>query len=143
MGVILILLGLALGGLLADALIENDVATAATQPFTLFGTSFDLSTPALIAIAFAMGALAVLLVLGGVRRFRRRRRRLLHQRIETLQEENAKLAVQRNLETVIRVPEAGPIEPAPLASVEPAPLAPVPPAPPASLPEESKPSSKW
>ncbi|MEP6757890.1 MAG: hypothetical protein ABJB55_01695 [Actinomycetota bacterium] len=142
------MLGLALGGVLADALIENDVATAATQPFTMFGTVFELSTPALIAIAFGLGALAILLVLAGVRRFRRGRRRLLHQRIETLQDENARLAVKRNLETVIRVPEATPLEPRqPLEAVDPIepvePRAPVPPPPPEPVAEEAKPASKW
>ena len=65
MGVLLILLGIALAGVLADFLIENDVATAATQPFALFGTTIELSTPVLVAIAFGLGVLAIAV---GVRR---------------------------------------------------------------------------
>jgi class 3 adenylate cyclase len=107
----LILLGIALAGVLADFVIENDVATAATQPFALFGTTIELSTPALVAIAFGLGLLATLLVFAGVRRLRRGRRRLLQQRIEDLKDQNARLAVKRNLETVIRVPNAEPADP--------------------------------
>ena len=105
MGVLLILLGIATAGVLADFLIENDVATAATQSFSLFGTTIELSVPALVAIAFGLGVLAVLLIFAGVRRSRRARRQLLQQRIEDLQDQNARLATKRNLEAVIRVPE--------------------------------------
>lgn len=135
MGVLLILLGIALAGVLADFLIENDVATAATQQFTLFGTTIELSTPVLVAIGFGMGVLAVLLVLAGVRRFRRGRRRLLQQRLEALQDENARLATKRNLEAVIRIPESEPVE-----RVEPVTT---PPPPPVSVVEEDKPASMW
>ena len=131
MGVLLILLGVALAGVLADFAIENDIATAATQPFVLFGTTMDLSTPALVAIAFGMGVLATLLVFAGVRRLRRRRRRSLQQQIEDLKDQNARLAVKRNLETVIRVPEAEPAQPA------------EPPPPPVAVVEEDKPASMW
>jgi hypothetical protein len=127
----LILLGIALAGVLADFVIENDVATAATQPFALFGTTIELSTPALVAIAFGLGLLATLLVFAGVRRLRRGRRRLLQQRIEDLKDQNARLAVKRNLETVIRVPDAEPADP-----VEPPP-------PPVAVIEEDKPASMW
>ena len=126
MGVLLILLGIAMFGVLADFLIENDVATAATQSFALFGTTIELSAPALVAIAFGLGVLAMLLVFAGIRRARRGRRRLLQQRIEDLKDQNARLAVKRNLETVIRVPDAEPAEqpepseppPPPVAVVE-------------------------
>ncbi len=134
MGVLLILLGIALAGVLADFAIENDVATAATQPFALFGTTIELSTPALVAIAFGLGVLAMLLVFAGVRRARRGSRRLLQQRIEDLKDQNERLAVKRNLETVIRVPEA---EPATRA--EPA----EPPPPPVAVVEEDKPATMW
>jgi len=127
-GVLLILLGIALAGIIADFVIENDIATAATQPFALFGTTIELSTPALVAIAFGLGTLAILLVFAGVRRMRRGRRRLLQQRIEDLQDQNARLAVKRNLETVIRVPEAEPVEPPP---------------PPVAVTEQEKPASMW
>jgi hypothetical protein len=126
--VLLILLGIALAGVVADFVIENDVATAATQPFALFGATIELSTPALVAIAFGLGILAMLLVFAGVRRARRGRRRLLQQRIEDLKDQNARLAVKRNLETVIRVPDAEPAEPPP---------------PPVAVTEEDKPASMW
>ena len=105
MGVLLILLGIATAGVLADFLIENDVATAATQSFSLFGTTIELSVPALVAIAFRLGVLTVLLIFAGVRRSRRARRQLLQQRIEDLQDQNARLATKQNLEAVIRVPK--------------------------------------
>ncbi len=140
MAVLLILLGIAMFGVLADFLIENDIATAATQPFALFGTTFELSTPALVAIAFGLGVLAMLLVFAGVRRARRGRRRLLQQRIEDLKDQNERLAVKRNLETVIRVPEAEPAEVAqPAELAQPA----EPPPPPVSVVEEDKPASMW
>ena len=128
MGVLLILLGIATAGVLADFLIENDVATAATQSFSLFGTTIDLSVPALVAIAFGLGVLAVLLIFAGVRRSRRARRHLLQQRIEDLQDQNARLATKRNLEAVIRVPESEPVETPP---------------PPVDVVEEDKPASMW
>ena len=134
MGVLLILLGIAMFGVLADFVIENDIATAATQSFALFGTTIELSTPALVAIAFGLGVLAMLLVFAGIRRARRGRRRLLQQRIEDLKDQNARLAAKRNLETVIRVPEAEPAE-----QPEPA----EPPPPPVAVVEEDKPASMW
>lgn len=128
MGVLLILLGIATAGVLADFLIENDVATAATQSFSLFGTTIELSVPALVAIAFGLGVLTVLLIFAGVRRSRRARRQLLQQRIEDLQDQNARLATKRNLEAVIRVPESEPVETPP---------------PPVDVAEEDKPASMW
>lgn len=128
MGVLLILLGIATAGVLADFLIENDVATAATQSFSLFGTTIELSVPALVAIAFGLGVLTVLLIFAGVRRSRRARRQLLQQRIEDLQDQNARLATKQNLEAVIRVPES---EPTPT------------PPPPVDVVEEDKPASMW
>lgn len=139
MGVFLILLGIVLAGVLADFLVENDVATAATQPFTLFGTSIELSVPMLVAIAFGVGVLAVLLLLAGVRRFRRGRRRLMQQRIEDLRDQNARLATQRNLEAVIHIPEAEPIE----VIEVPQPVEAALPPPPVSVPTEDKPASRW
>ena len=128
MGVLLILLGIATAGVLADFLIENDVATAATQSFSLFGTTIEVSVPALVAIAFGLGVLTVLLIFAGVRRSRRARRQLLQQRIEDLQDQNARLATKQNLEAVIRVPES---EPTPT------------PPPPVDVVEEDKPASMW
>jgi hypothetical protein len=145
-GVLLILLGIALAAVLADFLVENDVATAATQQFTLFGTSIELSVPMLVAIAFTVGVLAVLLVIAGVRRFRRGRRRLMQQRIEDLRDQNARLATQRNLEAVIHIPEAEPVvevpEPVEVVAVPESVQATLPP-PPVSVSAEDEPASKW
>jgi membrane protein implicated in regulation of membrane protease activity len=106
MALVLILLGLLLAGVLADFLIENDVATAATQPLTMAGTAVDLSTPMVAAIAFGLGMLSVLLIVLGIRRMRRKRRRNLEARIAQLEDENARLATRRNLPNVVRIPDS-------------------------------------
>jgi hypothetical protein len=122
MALVLILLGLLLAGALADFLIENDVATAATQPMTMAGITVDLSPPVLAAIAFGMGVLAVLLVLAGIRRMRRKSRRRLQDRLARLEEENARLATHRNLPNVIHIPDTEPVTTAdPAASTDPPP----------------------
>jgi type II secretory pathway component PulM len=69
-------------------------------------------------IAFAAGAFAVVLIVLGIRRLRHAGRKQLQERIRTLQDENARLHTQRNLQNIVRIPEAAP-EPAP----EPAPVA--------------------
>jgi uncharacterized membrane protein YciS (DUF1049 family) len=106
MGLLAIVLGLALMGVLADILIENDIATAAEQSFLAAGTTQHLSMPVLVAIAFAMGAIAIGLILAGIRSLRRGRRRMLKQRIRTLEDENARLHTQRNLQQIVHIPEA-------------------------------------
>ncbi len=142
MGLLSILLGVALMGVLADVLIENDVATAATQPFQVAGTTQELSMPVLIAIAFVMGALAIGLILAGIRSMRRGRRKMLKQRVRTLEDENARLHAQRNLQRIVRIPESEPAVDANRAQAQ----APVPPSP-APAPPKDPPSgesaSKW
>lgn len=118
MGLLSIVLGLALAGVLADFLIENDIATAAEQSFVIAGTTQHLSMPVLVAIAFAIGALALGLILLGIRSMRRGRRRMLKQRIRSLEDENARLHTQQNLQRVVRIPES---EPAVEATPAPAP----------------------
>jgi hypothetical protein len=153
-GLLSILAGLLLAGVLADYLVENDIATAATQPFVLFGMTWHLSTPVLVAIAFGLGLFAVLLVLAGIRRMRRGRRKTLQQRVSRLEDENARLHTQRNLQRIVRVPEAAPEEPQPaaqqaadepVAAAEPA-AKPEPPVPtrdrPATTPSD-EPVSNW
>ncbi len=144
MGLLSILLGVALMGVLADVLIENDVATAATQSFQVAGTTQELSMPVLIAIAFVMGALAIGLILAGIRSMRRGRRKMLKQRVRTLEDENARLHAQRNWQRLVRIPEAAPAVDANRAQAQ----APVPPSPaPAPAPPKDPPSggsaSKW
>ena len=110
MGVLLILLGLLLAGLVADFLIENDVASAAAQPVTMFGASGSLSTPVAVALAFVLGALAVLVIVAGVRHLRRDRRKTLEQRVQRLEAENDRLMAQRNLSQFVRLPEAADVD---------------------------------
>jgi hypothetical protein len=133
-------------GVLADVLIENDVATAATQSFQVAGTTQELSMPVLIAIAFVMGAVAIGLILAGIRSMRRGRRRMLKQRVRTLEDENARLHAQRNLQRIVRIPESEPAGDANRAQAQ----APIPPSPtpaPAPAPPKDPPSgesvSKW
>jgi hypothetical protein len=102
MGLLSILLGLVLAGALADFLVENHIATAAEQSVVVAGTTQQLSMPVLVAIAFGVGALALALVLLGIRRMRRGSRKKLHQRIQNLEDENARLQA----EPVHEIPEA-------------------------------------
>jgi hypothetical protein len=113
MGVLSIVAGILLLGALADYLIENDVAAAASQSVEIAGTTQRLSTPVLVAIAFVLGALALGLILIGIRSFRRGRRKTLQQRLRSLEDENARLHTQRNLQRVIRIPESPTDAPAP------------------------------
>lgn len=109
MGVLLILLGLVLMGAVVDVVIENDVSSAIQQPLTVAGTTQHVSPPVLAAIAFAAGAFAVVLIVLGIRRLRNAGRRQLEERIRALQDENAHLHTQRNLQNIVRVPEAEPV----------------------------------
>jgi hypothetical protein len=105
-GVLSIILGLALLGVLADVVVENDVMTAVREPITIAGTTQTASAPAIAIIAFAAGALAVVLIVLGIRRLRHAGRAQLQERIRALQDENARLHTQRNLQNIIRIPEA-------------------------------------
>jgi hypothetical protein len=138
MGVLSILLGVALAGVLADVLVENHIATAAEQSVVVAGTTQQLSMPLLVAIAFAVGALALSLILLGIRRMRRGSRKKLRQRIQTLEDENARLQAQRNLQKIVRVPEAEP-----LRDVTEAPEAPEVPARPSGSNASDETASKW
>ena len=120
MGILSIILGLALLGVLADVVVENDVMTAAREPLTFAGTTQSVSAPVIAIIAFAAGAFAVVLIVLGIRRLRHAGRKQLQDRIRTLQDENARLHTQRNLENLVRIPEAAP-EPAPTADAPPIP----------------------
>ena len=117
MGVLSIILGLALLGVLADVVVENDIATAAHEPLTIVGTTQSISAPVIAIIAFAAGAFAVVLVVLGIRRLRHAGRKQLQERIRTLQDENARLHTQRNLQNIVRIPEAEPAPP-PQATME-------------------------
>lgn len=137
MGLLSILLGLLLAGALADILVENHIATAAEQSVVVAGTTQQLSMPVLVAIAFGVGALALALILLGIRRMRRGSRKKLHQRIQNLEDENARLHAQRNLQQIVRVPEAEPHE------IPEAPTAPTTPPRPSGTSESDETASKW
>jgi hypothetical protein len=107
-GVLLILLGCVLMGAVVDVVVENDVTSAIQQPLTVAGTTQHVSPPVLAAIAFAAGAFAVVLIVLGIRRLRHAGRRELEERIRALQDENAHLHTQRNLQNIVRVPEVAP-----------------------------------
>jgi hypothetical protein len=145
MGVLSILLGLALAGALADFLVENDVATAAEQGVVVAGTTQQVSMPALVAIAFAAGVLSLGLILLGIRRMRRGSRKKLTQQIQTLQDENARLHAQRNLQQIVRVPEAEPVRDVTVVPEAPEvpPRAQDAPARPSGTPASDETASKW
>jgi membrane protein implicated in regulation of membrane protease activity len=116
--VLSIILGLALLGVLADVVVENDLMTAVHEPLTIVGTTQSVSGPVIAIIAFAAGAFAVVLIVLGIRRLRHAGRKQLQERIRTLQDENARLHTQRNLQNIVRIPDA---EPEPERAPAPAP----------------------
>jgi hypothetical protein len=93
MGVLLIVLGLASAGLVADFAIENHLTSAQSEPFAFLGGTVHLSVPAIALIAFGLGLVTVLLVGAGAQLGRRRRahRRDLRRRVVDLESENALL----------------------------------------------------
>ncbi|MGH2658417.1 MAG: hypothetical protein ACRDHS_01835 [Actinomycetota bacterium] len=101
MGILLILLGLVAAGVVADFLVENDLATASDQTVALFGGSFRLSTPEVVLGAAVLGALSVLLVILGVGFLRGSwgRRRALKRRVSNLEQENAAYRARENVAT--------------------------------------------
>src|SRR5437773_11243772 len=107
MGMLLILLGLAAAGLVADFVVENDLTTAPNQTVSLLGGSFDLSLPELVLGAAVLGALAVFLVMLGLGLLRGSwgRRRALKKQISDLQLENTDLRSKVHLGTAL---SAGP-----------------------------------
>jgi len=98
MWILLILLGLIAAGVVADFLVENDLATAPHQTVALFGGSFRLSTPEVVLGAAVLGALSVLLVILGVGFLRGSwgRRRALKRRLSDLEQENAAHRAREN-----------------------------------------------
>jgi hypothetical protein len=121
--VLLIILGLALLGVLADVVVENNLTSAAHEPLTIVGTTQSVSLPVIAIIAFAAGAFAVVLIVLGIRRLGHTGRKQLEERLLVLQDENARLHTQRNLENLVRIPEAEPVR---IPEAEPVELAPEP-----------------
>jgi hypothetical protein len=143
--VLSIILGLALLGVLADVIVENDLTSAAHEPLTVVGTTQSVSAPVIAIIAFAAGAFAVVLIVLGIRRLRHAGRTQLQERIRTLQDENARLHTQRNLQNLVRIPEAEPVEETPRVdearAESPAPATPT--SGPATETRPDQPASKW
>jgi uncharacterized integral membrane protein len=102
MGMLLILLGLAAAGLVADFVVENDLTTAPSQTVSLLGGSFNLSLPELVLGAAVLGALAVFLVMLGLGLLRGSwgRRRALKKQVADLRLENTDLRSKVHLGTV-------------------------------------------
>jgi hypothetical protein len=99
MGVLLIVIGLAAAGTVADYAVENNLTTAPGAPFTLFGGTFTFSQPEVVLAAFVLGVVAVLLVILGTGLLRGSwgRRRALKRRIADLERENTSLLTQGRL----------------------------------------------
>jgi hypothetical protein len=106
MGILLILLGLAAAGLVADFVVENDLTTAPSQTVDLLGGSYQLSLPESVLGAAALGALAVVLVILGLGLLRGSwgRRKALKRQIADLRLENTNLRSKVNLGNVARRP---------------------------------------
>jgi hypothetical protein len=93
MGIAFILLGLVVVGVLADFVVENDLADAAGRAYALFGGSFTLTQTQIVIGAALLGALALALLVVGVGLLRGSwgRRRARRHRISDLERENAEL----------------------------------------------------
>lgn len=103
MGMLLILLGLAAAAVVADFVVENDLASAPNQPFNLFGGSFDLSVPEVALAAAILGLLSVMFVILGLGLLRGSwgRRRALKHRVAGLERENSDLRSQAHLVSAV------------------------------------------
>ena len=105
MGVLLILLGLIAAGVVADFLVENDLATAPDQAAGLFGGSFRLSTPEMVLGAAVPEPSALLMIIGvGFLRGSWGRRRALKRRLADLEQENASHRARENLAAAVVTP---------------------------------------
>jgi hypothetical protein len=108
MGIFLIILGLLCFGLLAEVLWENESQASVTEPLTLVGQTVHVSDVVLLAVAFTLGVVSILLILAGFKATRRnrRRRRSLKDRVQILEAENARLVARANLEQMMGQKEA-------------------------------------
>src|SRR5207247_8196957 len=103
MGVLLILLGLGSAGLLAGFIAENDLFSAPTESFTMFGQTVHLSLSTMLIGAFAIGAVSVVLLVVGIGLLRGSwgRRRALKHRIVDLERQNTELRSRERLSQVV------------------------------------------
>jgi hypothetical protein len=114
MGILLIVLGLAAAGVVADFVVENDLTTAPDQAMTFLGASFRFSMPEAVLGAAVVGAVAVLLVILGLGLLRGSwgRRKALKRQIADLRQENSDLQSKVHLGAAVaadrgRAPQAG------------------------------------
>jgi hypothetical protein len=116
MGILLIVLGLAAAGVVADFVVENDLTTAPDQAMTFLGASFRFSMPEAVLGAAVVGAIAVLLVILGLGLLRGSwgRRKALKRQVTDLRQENSDLQSKVHLLTAVG---AGPSQ-APRGSAE-------------------------
>ncbi len=99
MGALLIVLGLAGAAVVADFVVENDLATAPAQTVALFGGSFRFSMPEAVLGAAVLSALSVFLVIIGLGLLGGTwgRRRALKRQVADLRRENAALQAKLDL----------------------------------------------
>ncbi len=113
MGILLIVLGLVFAGLVADFVVENNLASAPAEPFVMFGGTFDRMSPAGVVLAGAiLGVLAVVFVMLGLGLLRGSwgRRRALKQRVADLEQENAQVLSRERLAAEVKPREDEPPE---------------------------------
>lgn len=109
MGIAFILLGVLAAGIVADFVVENDLAGGA-QEFSLLGGSFTFTESQLVVGAALLGGLSVLLaILGiGVLRGSWGRRKAMKHRMQELEAENAALRSRQHLAAALRSPSEQP-----------------------------------
>lgn len=110
MGVLLILLGLVSAGALAGFIAENDLLSAPTQSFTMFGQDVNLSTATISIVSFALGAITVILLIVGIGLLRGSwgRRRALKRRIADLEQRNLELQSRERLSQTMQAQQQDP-----------------------------------
>jgi hypothetical protein len=110
MGVLLILLSLVSAGALAGFIAENDLLSAPTQSFTMFGQDVNLSTATISIVSFALGAITVILLIVGIGLLRGSwgRRRALKRRISDLEQRNLELQSRERLGRTIAAQQDDP-----------------------------------
>ncbi|HEX9122225.1 MAG TPA: hypothetical protein VF984_02530 [Actinomycetota bacterium] len=123
MGIVLVLLGLAAAGVVADYVVENGLAAAPDQTFQLFGASFTRTGTEVALATAVLGALAILFLFVGIGLLRGSwgRRRGLRRRVRDLERENAELRSKAHLNEIVRIESVEEEQPPAPASEDPTP----------------------